>query len=191
MVNYLTIIYIFGLIMIIRFILYCSNYFYLKKVITKQNIYVKGLYENPSEDEIKKSNKAGAWVNDNIMEIKRIVLKTGVADYVHTFMEPVGYGNVQQKTMSALDNILFKNIEILKEARDILHRAKGYYKVETLKCINPIYWIEFIVFLPREIIRYFSTTNDSKPTPVLTNIIQILYWLISIVFTYLNYIKGK
>jgi len=191
MINYLTALYVFALIMIIRFILYGYKYFYLKKVISKQHIYVKGLSDNPPQNEIESSNKAGAWVHENLMEIKRIVLKTGVSDYIHTYMEPVGYGAVQQKSMSAIDNILYKNIDILKESRDILLRAKGYYKVEALKCINPIYWIEFIVFLPREIIRYFSTKNDSKPTSVLTNIIQILYWLISIIFAYLNYVKGK
>ena len=191
MVNYWIIVYAFAFIMVIRFILYFSKFIYLKRTIYKQDLYVKGLFKNSSEDEIKKSNKAGAWIKDNLIEIKKVVLKTGVDDIVHTFMEPVGYGNLQLKGMSALDNMLFKNIEILQEARDILYRAKGYYKVESIKCINPVYWIEFIVFLPREIIRYFSTTNDSKPVSVITKIVQVIYWIISIVFMYLNYIKNN
>jgi len=175
--------------MAIRFILYFSKYLYLKKAITKQDIYVKGLFENPSDDQIMMSNKAGSWVNDHNIEIRKTVLKTGVADITHTFMEPIGYGNVQPKTMSALDNLLFKNIDILMEARDILYRAKGFYKVESLKCVNPIYWIEFIVFLPREIARYFSNSDDVKSTTAVTKIIQIIYWIISVVFMYLNYNK--
>jgi hypothetical protein len=175
--------------MIIRLILYLSKYYYLRKVIKKHYTFVKGNFENASEADILKANKAGSWVEENIIEIKRVVLKTGIPDSVHTYMKPIGYGNLQPTSMSALDNMLYKNNDILIEARAILDRAKGFYKVESIKCINPVFWVEFIVFFPKEIIKYFTIDEKSKSVSLAIKIIQLLYWIVSIIFMYLNYKK--
>jgi len=188
--DYLIVLYIFASIMTIRFILYFSKFLYVKKVIKKQDLYVRSLFKEKSEKEIKKGNKAGSWVNDNLVQIKKVVENSSVSDYTNTYMEPVGYGHVQQKTMHALDNILYKNTDILMQARDVLQSTKGYYKVESFKCIKPIYWIEFIVFLPREIVNYFGDIDESKSSTFFIKIIQVIYWLISIIFMYLNYTKA-
>ena len=106
---------------------------------------------------------------------------------LHSFLEPIGFGRAQQQHMSALDNLTFLNIDILREGRTILTRAKGYYKVEALKSFNPLFWIEFIVFLPRELFKYFGFDINSKSISIISKIIQIVYWLASLITMYLTY----
>jgi hypothetical protein len=190
MTNYFAPIIFILIIFVIRFVLYFSKFLYLKKVLVKQDVYVTNAFKkDPNEAEVKIANKAGNWVNENHIEIKKVVLKTGVSDFIHTTMEPVGYGHIQEKKLSALDNLLYKNIKILQESREMLERAKGYYKVESIKSLNPIFWIEFLVFLPREIINYLTVSDKKEENKLWVNIIQVMYWIISIIFMYLNYLK--
>ena len=58
--------------------------------------------------------------------------------------------------------------------------AKGYYVAQSKLSLSPLYWIELIVFLPREIIKASGFKTTTKHLDVITKIIQIFYWLISI-----------
>ncbi len=105
-------------------------------------------------------------------------------------MEPLGLGYTQQQSLSALDNLLILNSEIMGSAIEIIKRAKGFYKIQALKCFNPLFWIEFIVFLPKELFGYFGVDEEAKVSSILIRIFQIIYWMISIFFMYQTYIKN-
>lgn len=185
--NFLYFIYLFIGILILRFLLNLNKFLLLRKAILKQDLFVRGNFEGATEKDIEVGNVAGNWVEAHISDIKRSVKGAGVNDNIRTYMEPVGLGYAQQKSMSTLDNMLFRNIEFLTGARDLMKRAKGYYQVEMIKCFNPLYWIEFIVFLPKHIINYFNFESKSKSNII--NIIQIIYWVLTIIISYLNYLN--
>jgi len=188
--NYYNIVYVFILLIIIRFLLYISKFFYLRKVLIKQNIFIEGKFEDADEKKKKASEKAGDWVQENQIEIKKVALKAGIQDQRKSYMEPLGLGYTQQQSLSALDNLLMLNLEIMGSAIEIIKRAKGFYKIQALKCFNPLFWIEFIVFLPKEFFRYFGVDEEAKVSSVIIKIFQIIYWIISIFFMYQTYIKN-
>ena len=175
---------------VIKFLLNISKYLYLKKVINKHNIFIDG---ELSEDEVKKKEgiKAGDWIQENQMEIKNIVAKTGVPDQKRSYMKTLGLGYAQQQNISALDNMLYLNSDILELARETINRAKGYYKIQALKSFNPLYWVESLIFLPREILKYFGVNEKDKFGSFVTKIVQIIYWIASLIFMYAQYKSGK
>lgn len=162
MENYYIVIFLFILIIIIRFLLYISKYFYLKKALEKQDIFIQGQFEESSENQKELAEKAGGWVQENQIEIKKVVLITGVQDQKKSYMKPLGLGYTKEQSVSALDNLLFLNSEIMGSSIEIMKRAKGYYKVQALKSFNPLFWIEFIIFLPKELIKYLGIDDEKK-----------------------------
>jgi len=114
-------------------------------------------------------------------------LNTGIDNQTKSYMEPLGFGYTQQQGLPVLRNLALLNPEILQSGKTLLRRAKGYYKSQSLKCFNPIFWIEFIVFLPREILNYFSFDKNVKFGSTLINLLQILYWIATTIFMYLEY----
>ena len=189
--NIILIVLLFITIVLIKFLLNISKYFYLKKVITKHNIFIAG--EMAEDDGQKKQDgiEAGNWIQENQLEIKNVVSKTGLRDQTKSYMQPLGLGYAKQQNVNALDNMLFLNTEILELAREIINRAKGYYKVQALKSFNPLYWIEILIFLPREILKYIGVDEKEKVGSIITKIIQIIYWIASIIFMYEKYKSGK
>ena len=189
--NIILIVLLFITIVLIKFFLNISKYYYLKKVITKHNIFIAG--EMAEDDGQKKQDgiEAGNWIQENQLEIKNVVSKTGLRDQTKSYMQPLGLGYAKQQNVNALDNMLFLNTEILELAREIINRAKGYYKVQALKSFNPLYWIEILIFLPREILKYIGVDEKEKVGSIITKIIQIIYWIASIIFMYEKYKSGK
>ena len=188
--NYLyLIIFLIGA-MIIRFILFYSNYLYLKKVINKQNKLLDGVADNATDKEKRAAEKATEWITEHQIELKSIVLKTGIKDQTQTYMKPLGLGYAREKGISALDNLAFLNSEIMESSREIIKRAQGYYKIHAFKSFSPIFWIEFFVFLPKEIMKYIGVTEEEKKSSVVIRIFQILYWIISVYFMYQSYLQS-
>ena len=123
------------------------------------------------------------WITDHQLEIKKRVLNSGVGDQIKSFMDPAGYGFVQQKGISALDNLLFMNKDIMEASRELLERAKGHYKIQAWLSLSPLFWIEFIVLIPREIVKLTGFDSEKKVTKSILNIAQLLYWIVTIIYT--------
>ncbi len=164
--NYYIAVFLFILVIIIRFLLYISKYFYLKKALNKQDIFIQGQFEGSTQKQKELAEKAEDWVQKNQIEIKKVVLNTGVQDQKKSYMKPLGLGYTKEQSVSALDNLLFLNSEIMGSSIEIMKRAKGYYKVQALKSFNPLFWIEFIIFLPKELSKYLGI-DDEKNIAVL------------------------
>jgi hypothetical protein len=188
--NPLYILILFIIVVLIKFLINITKYFYLKKVIIKHDAFLD--WSEDEENEYKKQIgiKAQYWIQENILEIKSVVGKSGVGDQTKSYMKPVGLGYVQQRNISALDNLLFLNSEIIELARDLINRAKGYYKIQALKSFNPLYWIELIIFLPKELLKYVGVTGEERYSSTIIRIFQILYWVASVYFMYQSYLQS-
>ena len=60
--------------------------------------------------------------------------------------------------------------------------TQGYYRYILLQNFNPFYWINLIIFLPQNIIRYLGFKTNRKSV----KIINVIYWIIASIFTIYN-----
>lgn len=160
--NFLLPILIFLSIMIIRFFLYFPKYLYMKKAIQKQDSFIRSTFSEATDNDKKSGEKSAKWLEENQIEIEKLVLNTGLPNQVKSHMAPIGFRYVQQQKIPVLSNLTYVNNEIQQTIRAMLRRAKGHYKNQSINCFNPLFWIEFIVFLPREILQYFSVNKNDK-----------------------------
>lgn len=63
---------------------------------------------------------------------------------------------------------------------DVIHKytfqAAGEYRHRVLQCLNPVYWVKCVLFLPQRIIGYFDFNVES----IATKIFNSLYWVVNI-----------
>ncbi|RKX91309.1 MAG: hypothetical protein DRP84_11805 [Spirochaetes bacterium] len=180
---------IFLIIPILRFLLNLNNFLYLRTVLHQHDKFLAGKVKNASEKEKRVSQKAARWIQANQTEIKRRVLNAGVEEQIKSFMEPIGLGYGQTKNISTLDNLLFMNKEIIASARQTISIAKGHYWTQTWLSLSPLFWIEMVIFLPREILKMAGLESPSKIFQIIVKILQLIYWIISIVYIILKVLK--
>lgn len=147
-------------------------------------MFLDGQKDGISEKIKKSSQKAWDWLQDNQLEIKNRVLNAGLSDQAESYMEPLGLGYAERRQRGVLDNLLLLDTDVLASARELMRRARGYYKTQAWLSLSPLFWLEMLIFLPREIIKLAGFNNSSKLFQISVKLIQVIYWIISVVYTF-------
>ena len=65
----------------------------------------------------------------------------------------------------------------------MFHKGIGVYKSRMIEAVNPLYWLEVVLLLPKHALSLLGVPPESS----LTRIVQLLYWAVvaisGIVFT--------
>ena len=152
------------------------NAFYwrrMKKASAMRQTFMAAIQSSDMEQE----KKAKTWLLQNTTEIKRMVNKSGIRC---PRIPKAGGAKASDKTevpaFDPLDNLTngghLESDNILKR---ILPMASGHYKNEMLKNFNPIFWIEWIVFLPTAIVVASEMQSPARAKAIL-QFLQIVYW---------------
>lgn len=149
----------------------------MRRVINHHNNWLAGLGEAVDTAASKKAQKSSYWLQTNTLEITRIYLRTGREKPTETFMEPVGYGHVQQQNLNVLDNLMYRNQHILSRARTCLFLAQGHFLTQAKQSLNPIYWLEIVFFLPSSLVSASGIETTGKVAEIGLKVAQIIYWL--------------
>lgn len=78
-----------------------------------------------------------------------------------------------------LGNITMKNGLIIPHVQDKFESAVGIAKYNLKQCFNPIYWLNLILFLPKNILVYLNVPTES----IFIRIAQVVYWVLSTLIT--------
>ena len=166
------------LIPVIRGLIFFFDWRYLVEVCDKHNLYLKGVGESATDEAKEASGKASDWITEHATEIKRRVEKSGIQNPVHSYMDAKGYGYVGQEQISTLDNLLYLNETIQNSAVMILKKARGHFRNEAIKSLNPLFWLETLFFLPKAIVSASGIDASSKLADTGLKVTQIIYWLV-------------
>jgi hypothetical protein len=91
--------------------------------------------------------------------------------------------------MEVFENIGRNDERIVLLMIGIFRQAIGIYKKRIIDAINPFYWLEFIIFLPQNIIQYVLG-NSAIPNWFI-RLINVFYWLSGIVISIIKFIPYK
>jgi len=108
-------------------------------------------------------------------QVIRLFKEAGIEDGTLPFSEPDGFGYVSQGMASVFDNFPSNRENIEQVLIRMFLEAIGVYRTRALESINPLYWIEFVVFLPREVLKYLGVSAEN----LLSKIITLVWWVIS------------
>lgn len=119
-----------------------------------------------------------------ISEYKQQILKlfkdTGMKDsYFASY--PIESGFPMPTTISHFENFLNRRDDIVQRTSSCFYQSMGLYRSRILETFNPIFWIEYIIHLPRELFKYIGIAEES----IIIKISQFIYWLIISIFSVL------
>lgn len=117
----------------------------------------------------------------NKQKVKHLILNANVKDIYAPYVEPAGYGQLYTTKMSTLDNFPCNREDIVKYTVVMFNDAIGTYKRRALETINPLYWIQLIIYLPKRLLQYFGYEKDN----FFVKFLQFLWWIISGASTFL------
>lgn len=112
--------------------------------------------------------------------MKRLISESGVSKRVITRVEPAGFGYVTTSPIDVVENFMVvSDNEIVNNFRPMLREALGYFKWKRNETINPLFWMDFIIRLPKYLMEYFS---PDATTGSVYKLMQLGYWVVSVTY---------
>ncbi len=112
-------------------------------------------------------------------EIKKVFLKAGINSYFFSFAQPVGYGYYSNGKAPIIDNLFYYDNRLIMNVISLFDQAIGTFRSRIIENFNPIFWIEFVIFLPKNIFKYLGFNTSSIPI----KLFQIVYWVSGAFYT--------
>lgn len=130
---------------------------------------------NKYEDYLK--NKEDWYIQENRLRIISIFEKAGLTDSYQPNAQPLGHGYVSTQNISVFENLSVQRKDVVAIVYSRFKESMAIYKARMIEAINPIYWTEMFVFLPKTILLYLGLNAKS----LTIKIFQIIWWLINFV----------
>ena len=125
----------------------------------------------------------GNW---KFMEHKPQIIKlfehAGITNSLIHVVEPAGYGQLTSANISLFGNINNTREDIVGLTRKAFYEAIGIYRSRIFEAASPLYWVSFIIYFPKKSLKFIGVKGNNT----IINIIQIIYWIVSVIITLLN-----
>lgn len=147
---------------------------FLRKYFTLYRTYIENIPNKGTE----RYREAFHSLQENQLRIVEYFKECGLPEGSIPIVEPMGYGYVQPASIHVYDNLLVQRKDVIRLVMGMFRTAIGYYRRKKKDSFNIFYWLEFIIKLPKRILDYLKIPTDN----ITTKIIQIVYWIIAILF---------
>lgn len=169
---------IFNIIWDFRYYILCimfykiSNnviYLYQTKKLVKE--YFRWLNDNSNYDEIAQHKHL----------FKQLVKNANISNTYLPTTQPMGYNRLASFKASITENFPSNLTNFAAATNDIFYEMEGVFKSRILETFNPLYWLNLVIYLPKNLVEYFGLSSDNIGSKVL----QLIWWLIGIIVTVL------
>lgn len=163
----INLLYIFLVILLLKLLINLSKYVQCKRYRDK---YLEWLL------------KGQTW---QLVEHKSQVIKlfedAGVEDSVCGVAEPLGYGRILTGGVSVFANFPSGREDFASITMRMFHQAIGVYRSRMLQTFNPLYWLESVINLPKQVLSYLGVPPEST----VIKIAQLIYWIVGSLLSFL------
>lgn len=110
----------------------------------------------------------------NIEEMKMLLINSGQHSYQIPNAENIGYGLLSTAPIDLFNNMTFCSEYIISSMLLVMQKSIGVYKKRMREAFSLFYWVEYLIYLPSNIIKYCGGKKDSS----LSRFLNVIYWLV-------------
>lgn len=122
-------------------------------------------------------------LNESQTEIVRLFEQANLAPKNISVVERMGYGYIKAGHVRAWDHLTNIRLDIVDSNQKSFHEAIGYFRARRNETFNPAYWIEFLVFWPRNLLAYLGLDKDSLLVKILQILVLLAEFIIGVILT--------
>lgn len=109
-------------------------------------------------------------------EVLSLFKKAHIKNVCTPATQPVGYGKIATMNVDVF-TMFPSNLQIIAvPAHGMFNEAQGVFKKNMCDSINPIYWLDFLVFLPKNILIYLGLDTEKTLFKIINLGFTFLWW---------------
>lgn len=155
---YIFIVFILSLKIIINFV----NWMQLKYYKSEYLLFLGG--KNNSQK-----------LTESKQKFRSLIENANVDDSHIPYTEWTGYGHYATINASVLRNFPHNDAQIASLTISKIDEAIGVYKSRVFNTINPLYWIQLIIYLPRRVLFNLGYKKNN----FFVKLLQCIWWIVS------------
>ena len=156
---YISIIYVLLTVALIKVYINTSKYIQVNRYYEKYKRWLQG--EN-------------IYLRRNHHQVIKLFKDAGIQDTIFPLVEPLGLGQIATTNVSVFNNFPNATEAMGKATIGKFEQAIGVYHSRVFDTISPLYWIETILFIPKNAFNYLGLDSES----ILIKIFQLIYWFV-------------
>jgi len=125
------------------------------------------------------------WLNDSDntlytykQSIKNLFLHAGMQTLVVPNAAPVGYGQIATYNAEVSENMFIKRNDIVSLTLHLFANTFGVYRSRIIESFSPLYWINFIIFIPKHLLLYIGLDSEKTAYKLLNVVLSAIWWVI-------------
>lgn len=108
--------------------------------------------------------------------LHRLVAHANISDRVIPRLHHLGYGKAYKISLGVIDQFPSTDPELVEASIFLIQSALGVYRDRMKNAINPLWWIDTLIFLPRAILTYLNISAES----VIVRLGQLVWWALGL-----------
>lgn len=105
--------------------------------------------------------------------------RANISNTSYPISQPTGCNMVASGHTSLFTSFPTRDKRLILPTYTAFQNSIGVFKGRIIECFNPIYWINYILFLPKNILSYLNVSAES----IFIKICQVFYWAFGIACT--------
>ena len=128
--------------------------------------------------------------NPNLTQCKNKVIslfkKANVSNCCIPLTQPTGFGKCVTTRVSVFENFPSPYENFASIHFNMITVAKGTYKQRALETFNPLFWIDLVLFAPKNILEYIGLNDETTLFKALNIVLTFFWWLFGIIINLFN-----
>ncbi|MDD4564492.1 MAG: hypothetical protein PHE79_03330 [Eubacteriales bacterium] len=119
------------------------------------------------------SHKHDPELVSKVPRIKALVRAAGISEIYIPHLHNFGFGQGATYKVNIFDTMPTNDADYAYNIISALEKATGVFRQRMFDALNPLRWIEAIVFLPRTIFEYLGVSADN----LLVKLLNLAWWI--------------
>ena len=155
--------------------------FFYKLFNNLYDLHRMTLLENHFKDWLKNPKNTKIFAEQQ--EVLNLLKKAKVKDKKVPISQHTGYNKFVVINASIQTNFLNRSDIFTVEITIMFWEAIGVFRNEIKNCINPLYWLNIILFAPKHLLIYLGGNPENHIFRILNIFLTIIFWTISFIFS--------
>lgn len=96
-------------------------------------------------------------------------------------VQPAGFGVIHNMKVRILSQYPSRVHDIAAAQANLFSSAISQYQYKVKQCFNPLYWIDLVIWFPKNIVSFLGISEELKSVKVINIILQLGYWILLLI----------
>lgn len=119
-------------------------------------------------------------------EVINLFKRAGIQNILTPTVMPIGCNKIASFNADVFTNFPSTHIDIVNGAVRMFYEAEGTFRHRFFEALNPIYWIELVLFAPKKLLAYLSFDENKTLFKACNVLLTFIWWSVGVLFTFFH-----